>query len=285
MDFSVLKGICHIVNSGNFSLEDKVTGVNRLNQSGEMFELYVQNALSGCLLTKDDGERTRQFLHAFSYKGNNTHPPDLMLRDGAAFEVKKTETKTPNEIALNSSSPKDYLHRTESRINEGCRNAEAWTKKDFVYVLGHCTKGIVRDIYFCYGDCLAANQESYLKVHDSVVKCFDGSGLTFGKTKELGRLNGVDILRRTSLRIRGMWIIQSPQRAFPSLKKPSDKATFCLRALVLTSTYDSMREYCMTDLNEAMKKGLQVIQTQIYSPNNAAKMLDATYIFYEVAGK
>lgn len=60
----------------------------------------------------------------FSYLGNNSNPPDAMLRNGDAIEVKKIESLS-SALTLNS-----------SMISTACREAEQWSEKDMIYVVG-----------------------------------------------------------------------------------------------------------------------------------------------------
>ena len=57
------------------------------------------------------------------------------------------------------------------------------------------------------------------------------------ETNELGRVNRVDPLGITNLRIRGMWQIQNPIRVFDYLHTTGD--TFELIAVIPTSKYNS----------------------------------------------
>lgn len=61
----------------------------------------------------------------FSYIGNQNNPPDSMLRNGDAIEVKKIESKKA-ALALNSSYPKAKLYADSPMINKECRECEKW---------------------------------------------------------------------------------------------------------------------------------------------------------------
>ena len=45
-------------------------------------------------------EKLEKWNEVFSYLGNNSNPPDAMLRGGDAIEIKKLETDS-KELALN----------------------------------------------------------------------------------------------------------------------------------------------------------------------------------------
>src|SRR5699024_11579610 len=61
-------------------------------------------------------------------------------------------------------------------------------------------------LWFVYGDCYCADKSYYERIADTIK---DGVSsipdVDFGETKELGRVNKVDPLGITYLRIRGMW--------------------------------------------------------------------------------
>ena len=52
------------------------------------------------------------------------------------------------------------------------------------------------------------------------------------KTVELGRINRVDPLGITNLRIRGMWMIANPLRVFEYVYKYNSRQNFALIALM-----------------------------------------------------
>jgi hypothetical protein len=152
----------------------------------------------------------------FSYLGNANNPPDLILKNGDAIEVKKIESLN-SQIALNSSYPKSKLFSDDPMITDACRNCEenTWIEKDLIYTIGVTEKGRLKLVWFIYGDCYAAEKQVYERVKTAIC---DGirqiSGIEFTKTKELGRVNNVDPLGITYLRIRGMWGIENPIKVF-----------------------------------------------------------------------
>ena len=53
-------------------------------------------------------EALEKYSEVFSYLGNTSNPPDMIIKDGDAIEVKKIEGF--NTLMLNSSYPKQKLY-------------------------------------------------------------------------------------------------------------------------------------------------------------------------------
>ena len=87
----------------------------------------------------------------------------------------------------------------------------------------------------------AASQEVYLKMRNNLISGIEETaGVEFSPTKELGRVNKVDPLGITSLRIRGMWQIEQPEKVYQYLlSEEASKCDFRLVALMRESKYQS----------------------------------------------
>ena len=194
---------------------------NRVNQMGEALEEYVKNAFANCI-GKD--QRTINSLRSstFSYLGNNTNPPDAMLKGSDAIEIKKVES-AKNTLQFNSSYPKNKLSLGNPKISVKCKNCEEWDTKDMIYVVGHVEKSILHNIFFVYGDVYCDAHSVYENVENTIKECVQSLDvIESSETKELGRVNKVDHLGISSLRVRGMWVITSPFKQFEYLYE--DKA-------------------------------------------------------------
>lgn len=104
---NIIDAVTTLVKRNNFTLADIQGGNNRINIRGDALELYVKNLFAD---TFNDSEHDRldKWSEIFSYTGNSANPPDLMLKEGDAVEVKKIESPDA-AIALNSSYPKHTL--------------------------------------------------------------------------------------------------------------------------------------------------------------------------------
>lgn len=229
----------------------------------------------------NDTERDRKYSEHFSYLGNSNNPPDLILKNGDAVEVKKNESLN-SAIALNSSYPKSKLYANDSRITTDCRDCEEtpWIEKDIIYAIGYNPKNTkqLKSICFIYGDCYAARKEIYAQFADKISQGIQEiEGIELVATNELAKVKKVDPLGITDLRVRGMWHIESPMKVFRDKFIISDSAIFSLNAIILTDKYNSFPD---ADRNYLEQLGV-VSAVEIRSPNNPARLLQAKLISYE----
>ena len=93
MKTHILYAIYNIINANIKSItEYKILNYkNRMNNMGESLENFVIDAL--CDSFHDDmDKKLAKKSHYFSYLGNQNNPPDLIIKNGDAIEVKKIET-------------------------------------------------------------------------------------------------------------------------------------------------------------------------------------------------
>lgn len=273
-----------IINIAIFGVTDlkkySSTYLNRINAVGEQLEFYVKDSLSTSF-KKTHGEKEKEYSNVFAYLGNQNNPPDIILREGDAFEIKKIESPT-NALALNSSPPKDRLHSNDPRITRFCKDCDGgnWREKDLFYVIGHVKNGILKYILFIHGLCYAADRDVYEKIHqpikEGISSILTEASLEIGSTIELGKVKRVDPLGITELRVRGMWTIQNPIKAFPNIFKYDKNKEFSLFALVKKEKYDSFPQDDVKLIEET--KDIKVKDVKIKDPNNPATLMDAKLI-------
>ena len=92
----------------------------------------------------------------------------------------------------------------------------------------------------------------------------------FAESKELGRVNRVDPLGITNLRIRGMWQIQNPRRVFNYLHTPNNEK-FELVAIIPSEKYDSFSQESKTKIENS--ETISVEDSKVKDPNNPANLL------------
>lgn len=190
---------------------------NRANQMGAALEDYVKNAFADCL-----GKDTRYIKQArnstFSYLGNSNNPPDAILKGSDAIEIKKLETLGTTQLQLNSSYPKNKLYSDNNKICKACRECEKWEEKDMLYIVGHVSNHELKNLFFIHGDLYCDSHEVYENVENVIKEGLKTlGGVELAETKELGRINKIDHLEISDLRIRGMWLIKSPFQHFDYL--------------------------------------------------------------------
>jgi len=277
---NVLKAIINIQKNPIRALKSNYSGRNTINNIGEALEAYIQDAFADTISESDESVRSQKISGVFSYLGNQNNPPDIMLSGGDAIEVKKIQSKG-SAIALNSSYPKHKLHSDDSKITEACKNCENWDIKDIIYAVGVTSDENLQHLWLVYGDCYAASRETYSRIgktiKDGVAEIPD---IEFSETKELGRVNRVDPLGITNLRIRGMWHIDNPLKVFSGIRDVEDKCTFSLTCLMRKTKYQSFSEADKKDITK--NENLSVTDIKIKDPDNPAKLIDATLITMEV---
>lgn len=125
------------------------------------------------------------------------------------------------------------------------------------------------------GRCYAANSEVYSRIADTISNSVISADLEFNPTNELGRVNRVDPMGITDLRIRGLWQIQHPIKVFGQHYRPVI-GRLGLAAIMLESKYDS---YPIEDRKKIEDStAISLDRIKINDPNNPANKLDAVLL-------
>jgi len=285
MTTNLLQALKNIAKNPNNDLIAQSKSSNRMNSMGEALEFFVKDIFCNTLSMKEIARKESTYSKYFSYLGNQNNPPDFMIRNGDAVEVKKHEIKKIHStnksgiLALNSSYPKDFLYSNTPRLNKECRSCEKWSQKDNLYVIGSIKGGKIKSLWFVYGNCYAASREIYERINDAIAQGVNTlPDIEFGTTDELARVNKVDPLGITDLRVRGMWQIRHPGVVFNYIPETIIDADFKVNAIMMTSKYDSFPKEDRSNLEKMVSKNLLIKDIQIKSPNNPAKFLDAKLI-------
>lgn len=187
MESNILKMINNISLYGSNEIIRNYVGNNRANNEGNALELFVKDAFCNSF-DLDDEEAKEKYNEVFSYIGNNKNPPDAIIRNGDAIEVKKNNQS--NKVQLNSSYPSKKLNNNSMMINKRCRECEGvngWTEKDLVYFVGELGNNKLKYLTITYGDCFAVNEDVYFSVKNTIKEKVNGiEGFTFEETNELG---------------------------------------------------------------------------------------------------
>lgn len=131
---------------------------------GEALEEYIKDAFAETIGEDNNEIRKEKIKKCFSYFGNQNNPPDCIIANGDAIEVKKTENTT-SDLALNSSYPKAKLYTNSPMISKECRECEKWTEKDILYACGVCKDKKLSLLSFVYGINYAAKIEKIIKIN------------------------------------------------------------------------------------------------------------------------
>ncbi len=274
---NLLSSIINLIRFKNTDLSDYDTSYEiGINSEGERLEFYIKDSLSNAFDVVGKADKEKKYSEEFSWLGNQNNPPDIIIKNGDAYEIKKTKTASPT-IALNSSPPKSVLHSNDPRIIAGCRNCDGgnWDQKDIYYVMGHVRDNTLHHLFYVQGKCYAATREVYARIADVITSAITSADLELKETRELGRVNRVDPLGITDLRIRGMWQIQHPIKVFDYIYKPLLNR-FGIAVLLLEEKYLSyplQNRQTLETHNE-----ISVKKVKIKVPNNPADRLNSILI-------
>ncbi len=281
---NILEAIVNIANLPNLEVDELSFGSNRVTNVGDGLEVFVKNAFSDNLTTVDSAEKIKKYSQVFSYEGSQTRPPDLMLLGGDSIEVKKTETIF-SELQLNSSHPKSKLFSTSHLINNHCRNCEEWIEKDIIYAIGHVPKSskTLSSLWLIYGLIYVADEDVYTGLKSTITESLEKtSEIDFSETKELGRVNFVDPLKITNMRIRGMWLIQPPVKVYEYVYQYNNSLKFQLVATIPFNKYYSFPLSSRIRIEELDNENLIIEDIKVKNPNNPVNLIECKLITIKV---
>lgn len=278
---NIITAIINLVREPQLHLKQYAKSHNRANNMGEALEEYVKDLFANTMNATAE-ERVRKQSEVFCYIGNQNNPPDIMLRNGDAIEVKKIES-CGSALALNSSYPKAVLFADSPMITKDCRECENWTQKDMIYSVGVIKDDTLIAMAMVYGDEYCADADIYERIKgtikDGVASIPD---VEFSETKELGHVNRVDPLGITYLRIRGMWGIENPFKAFNYVYKLNKATKFSFLSIISDAKFSSFDNF--EELIELSRKdkNLKINNVMIKNPNNPANLIPSKLITYTI---
>ena len=282
MTSNILIAIKNLVENPVIALTAHYSGRNRVNGVGNALEVYIKDLFANTLMYDDEYSRLNVYNEVFSYTGNQNNPPDIILKNGDAIEVKKVQGNA-SALALNSSYPKDKLYADSTMITNDCRTCENWDIKDIIYIVGNTTDTHLKELWFVYGDCYAADKGIYERIKNTIVDGLHSIPcIELAETNELGKIKKVDPLGITDLRVRGMWSIFHPKKVFDYLPKQSIDSGFKFYCVMKK---DKFEQFSDEDKNNLLAleddKKFFVHDIQIRNPNNPAQLIPVKFMeFY-----
>ena len=276
---NIIDAIINLVNYKNNSLLENTAGNNRANNSGDGLEEYVKDLFAGTF-DIDGAQRLEKISNIFSYLGNNSNPPDAMLREGDAIEVKKIES--PNSaLALNSSYPKNKLFASSSMISQACQKAEQWDCKDIMYVVGFVQSNRLKQLSIVYGMDYCADESCYLRIKNTIKESVESiPSIEFAESRELGHINKVDPLGITYMRVRGMWGIENPWKVFSYVYQRNSNNHFSFMCIINNEKWATLGNASSLENLAATERALTISNIRIKDPNNPANLRDAKLISF-----
>jgi hypothetical protein len=286
---NLLNCLVNIINNPGNNLQQIVRSNIRINRIGDPLEEYIRNCFAN---TFGANQQQNILSHSqiFSWLGNQNNPPDLIIRGGDAVEIKKIEGV--GDIALNSSHPRSKLPSSSNMITQGCRDCEGagvnWVK-ELIYAIGTVRGNTLKYLFFVYGSIYAASDITYEKLESGIKQSVSASpGVSFSSTNEIARVNQVDPLGITYLRVRGMWGIKHPYYVYnylPSISEQQDRNnTYTINALIPRTTWDSFpgadRSAIIALSNSHLGNPRVVVDygVKVKNPDNPAILVDAVLV-------
>jgi len=280
---NILDAIMNIVENPVTDLREIYVKNNRANSAGDALEEYVKDIFSGTLNYTDERLRVEKISELFSYLGNDSNPPDAMLRGGDAIEVKKIESNN-SALALNSSYPKHKLYSNSRMISNECRNAEEWSEKDIIYVVGIIHEKRLKHLCMVYGLDYCASTDIYENIKAKIKEGIENiPNIELSETNELGKLNRVDPLGITYLRVRGMWGIENPFKVFNYIFDRDNTKKFNFMAIINNEKYETFTNRYKIEKMAIENSKLLITDVKIKNPNNPAKLNSAKLITYVIS--
>lgn len=273
---NILEALIHIVENKDYEIKEYTIGGNRAQNMGEALEEYIFDAFCNSFRIDDNDERKAKHREVFSFLGAKNKIPDAILKNGDGLEVKKAESEST--IQLNSSYPKHSLKATDTRIQSSALICEdvKWDEKEMLYCFGYIPTGgkHLKSIWFVYGRIFCDLQEVYEEIINDIKANLDDDYIG----NELGGAKGVDSLKITTLRVRGMWVIKHPQKVFSKLVKDWGDNDFEVKALIPKKIFDSFPKSSKDRLNKSI---LNIEEINLPDPTNRAKTLECVFIYYK----
>lgn len=282
---NILKAFINTVNSYQTNVSTLTSGNNRANNMGAGLEEFIKDIFAGTINESNEQTRLTTFSQTYSYSGNKNNPPDLILKNSDAIEIKKLESHL-TAIALNSSYPKAKLFSDSSMITLACKNCEEnWTEKDMLYVIGNVPKNTnsLKSLWFVYGDCFCADKEVYERIKNTIstgIKAIPN--VEFTDTNELGKVKKVDPLGITDLRIRGMWHIENPTKVFNYIYRYDETKSFQLICLMKKEKYESLPLEDRQTIENLNNSNVSVSDERIKNQNNPVQLIDCKILVFGV---
>lgn len=276
---NIINSIINLVQNPVTELVNYYQGRNRANNAGDALEEYIKDLFANSF-NMIDAERLEKISAVFSYLGNTSNPPDAMLKGGDAIEVKKIENDN-SALALNSSYPKHTMLVSSPMISTACKNAEDWTEKDIIYAVGVVKQNHLKHLCMVYGLDYCASDECYSRIKTTIKDGVESiQGVEFADTNELGRINKVDPLGITYMRVRGMWGIKNPWNVFDYVYRRDMSKQFTFMCIINNKKWNTLANTPeLVNLANTVP-ALNISDIRIKNPDNPAKLVDAKLITF-----
>jgi hypothetical protein len=248
----------------------------------QQLEYYVKDAISGSFKSVSNKKPKDRYNGVFSYIGNKNKPPDMIIQDSDAVVIKTIKTYK-GSFTINNSPPKDRVMWNDPWIIKNCRMIDGgqWNSKDLFYVIGWTEKRRMKYLIFIQGRCFIPEEKFYTKkindLKESIHNYLESQGLETSRAISLGKVNKIDPLGITSLRIKGVWRIKNPLKIFSDIVNYDARAQeFTSIGLMLKNKFNSFPK---KDVDAIVNDNqIEIKDAKIKNPNNPQRKIDAKLI-------
>lgn len=226
---NVLVALKNILDRNSSILTPIFRSNGSVNAAGDSLEFFVKDMFcTGASQYQYEHEKKAVYNRYLSWNGDSKHFPDFIVKNGVGVEPKKLNNTARGSLALNSSYPKDYIYPDSQNLPgvSYIREDSPWDKKEVIYVVGNLKKETNKliSLWMVYGNTFVADREIYLNLINEVREAIAQTNATLQESLELARATGIDPLRRSNLRVRGMYELNHPVTVFGNFIENEDRA-------------------------------------------------------------
>lgn len=155
-----------------------------------------------------------------------------------------------------------------------------------LYAVGTVEQNRLKALAFVYGEDYAADGSIYEAVKQRIKQGVETiEGVEFTPTKELGKINRIDPLGITYLRVRGMWGIANPFKVFSYVYQRNFDNTFNFMAIINEQKWQTLTNTAELLAVIDRTPNASISDIQIKNPNNPAQLKNAKLITFAVLGE
>ena len=283
MSLNILTAIKNISDfkTNNMSEYFKDYATTQIKTVRQQMEYYVKDAISGSFKSVKDKKPTDRYKGIFSYIGSKNKPPDMIIQGGDAVVIKTIKTYR-GSLTINNYPPKDRIMWNDPWIVKNCREIDGgqWNSKDIFYATGWIEKRKMKYLIFIQGSCFFPEEEVYNKkiqgLKKNIYDYLESEGLEANRTIGLGKVNNMDPLGITDLRIKGVWRIKHPLKTFSDTFSYDKNKDFTLIALMLKNKFDSFPKKDIDAL--VIDNQIEIEDVKIKNPNKPERKIEAKLI-------
>ena len=216
---NILVALKNILDRNSSTLTPIFRSNGSANTAGDSLEYFVKDMFcTGASQYQYETEKQKIYDKYLSWTGDSSHFPDFIVKGGVGVEPKKMNNKSYGSMALNSSFPKDYIYPESQNVpSEKLLNEDGpWHKKEIVYVAGNLNiqTNKLFSLWMVYGNTFIANKSIYMNLVNEIREAVAETNATLKESKELARAIGIDPLKHSNLRVRGMYELHHPALVF-----------------------------------------------------------------------